>query len=238
MFQVFRLTCSFSFHGIPDVTIKIIVTSQEQPSWFAEGDAGDATYDIIVTVHGQFLVRPDVEQSACGIVTARRERVPVREEGDGVYVRFVAGEGLLAQALSDVPQFGGGVARPRHESSHVVRQRQRHHVAGVTQERGDLLAGFYVPEGARHVPAAGHYLIVVQETTTGQVTGVARQFPAHTHVTLSRLQTVNRAYVVQTAARHETTRRGVCARHHPRRSQRNRMNLANKNKTIIVQTKH
>lgn len=46
----------------------------------------------------------------------------------------MARERLLAEALADVPELGGGVAGPRDEGAHVVRQRQRHHVTRVAQE--------------------------------------------------------------------------------------------------------
>lgn len=57
-----------------------------------------------MAVHGQLLVGPDVEEPAGGVIRPRRESAPVREEGDRVDVRLVAGEGLLAHSLADVPQ--------------------------------------------------------------------------------------------------------------------------------------
>lgn len=70
----------------------------------------------------------------------------------------MAGERLLALAVPDVPQLGGRVARAGDEGATVRRQRQRHHVAGVAHEGGGLLAGFDVPQAARHVAGAGHDL--------------------------------------------------------------------------------
>jgi len=71
-----------------------------------------------------------------------------RSYTDGVDVRLVASEGLSAHSFSDVPQLGGGVARAGHKQPGVGRQGQAHDVAGVPGERGGLLAGLDVPEGA------------------------------------------------------------------------------------------
>lgn len=132
-----------------------------------------------MTVHCQLLIGPDVKQATCGVVAARRERVTVGEEGYGVYVRLVAREGLLADSFSYVPQFGGGVAGARHEGPHVVRQREGHDVARVTEERRDLLSGLDVPKGAAHVARAGHYLVVVEEAAAAEVARVAGQLPRY-----------------------------------------------------------
>lgn len=165
-------------------------------------------------------------------------------------VALVAGERLLALPVPDVPQLGGRIAGARHERPAVRRQRQRHHVAGVAHERGGLLAGFNVPQTARHVAGAGHnltirkiafnkycfvflsfffvnefHLIIVEEPTARQIAGVAGQLPGHAHITLARLQAVDRADIVESAARHIAAGRRIGARHHPRGAQRNRMDL-------------
>jgi hypothetical protein len=72
---------------------------------------------------------------------------PIPTHRDGVDVGLVAGECLLAHSLTDVPQFGRGVAGARDECAHVRRQGQRHHVAGVAREGGHLLPRLNVPEG-------------------------------------------------------------------------------------------
>lgn len=143
-----------------------------------------------MTIHGQFLVRPNIEQSTGGIIAASRKRKTIREKRHSIDIRLVSGERLLTNTLPDVPQFCGGITRPRHKRSHVVRQTQWHHVTGVAQERGHLLAGLNVPEGAAHVTRTGHDLIVVEETTTGQVTSVTGQFAAHTDIAFTCLQAV------------------------------------------------
>jgi len=51
-----------------------------------------------------------------------------------------------------------------------------------------------------HISGASDYLIVVKEAAARQVTVVSRQLTAHTDVTFTRLQTVDRADVVKAAA--------------------------------------
>ena len=58
----------------------------------------------------------------------------------------MAGEGLPAHAVPDVPQLGGRVAGPRHEGPEVGAQGQAHHVARVAREGGRLLARLDVPQ--------------------------------------------------------------------------------------------
>ena len=58
----------------------------------------------------------------------------------------MAGEGLPAHAVPDVPQLGGRIARPRHEGPEVGAQGQAHHVPRVAREDGRLLARLDVPQ--------------------------------------------------------------------------------------------
>lgn len=55
------------------------------------------------------------------------------------------GEGLPTDSLSNVPELGGGVTSPRHESAEVGRQGKGHYVAGVPGELRALLARLDVP---------------------------------------------------------------------------------------------
>jgi len=128
-----------------------VLTGKEEAARLAERDAGDAADDVVVRVHGQLLVGAQVEQAAGGVVGAGGEGQAVGEEGDGVDVRLVAGEGLAAQAVAHVPQLGRRVARAAHERARVGRQRQRHHVARVPRERRALLARLDVPQRAAHI---------------------------------------------------------------------------------------
>ena len=73
-------TCSLSPQCVPNVAVKVIISGQEEAATLAEGDARDATDDVIVAVHGQLLVRPDVKHPACGIVTSGGKCVTIGEK--------------------------------------------------------------------------------------------------------------------------------------------------------------
>lgn len=70
----------------------------------------------------------------------------------------------------------------------------------------------YIPG---HVTRTGHYLVVVQKSTTRKVASVARQFTANTYIAFTSLETIDRANVVQSAARNVGTRGSVRTGHHP-----------------------
>lgn len=68
---------------------------------------------------------------------------------------------------------------------------------------------------------ASTHLIVVEEATARQVASVAGQFAGHADVALAVLEAVDRADVVQAAARDEAAGRGIGTGHDPRGAQRN-----------------
>lgn len=68
-------------------------------------------------------------------------------------------------------------------------------------------------------------MIVVKETTAGEVSGVAGQFATHTHIAFTRLEAVDGADVVETAAGHKISRGRVGTGHDPAASQGNRVHL-------------
>ena len=135
-----------------------------------------------MTVHGEFLVSSDIEESAGGIVWARCEGISIGEESHGVDVTFVTWEGLAANALSYVPQLGWGITGPGDEGTHVWGEGEGHDIAGVASELSEVLARFDVPEGTGHVPWAGHYLSVIEKATATQIASVSGQFSAHLHI--------------------------------------------------------
>ena len=67
-----------------------------------------------------------------------------------------------------------------------------------------------------HISTTGHNLIVINETATAEVSGVAWQFPGHTDITFTGFQRINAANVVQTTTRYKVARWGISARHYPR----------------------
>ena len=78
--KVLKPTCSLCSQSIPDVTVEVIVTGQKKTTALAEGDTGDAADDVIVAVHGQLLVGPDVEHSAGRVIASRCKSISVREK--------------------------------------------------------------------------------------------------------------------------------------------------------------
>ena len=73
-------TCSVSLHGVPDVAVEVVVTSQQQAAGARESHGSDAADDVVVTVDAELLVRAQVEQPAGGVVRACGEGAPVGEE--------------------------------------------------------------------------------------------------------------------------------------------------------------
>ena len=78
--KMLKPTCSLCSQSIPDVTVEVIVTGQKKTTALAEGDTGDAADDVVVAVHRQLLVRPDVEHPARRVVASSRKRISIREK--------------------------------------------------------------------------------------------------------------------------------------------------------------
>lgn len=75
---------------------------------------------------------------------------------DGIDVRLVASEGLSAHSFSDVPELGRGIAGSRHKQPGVRRQRETHHITGVSGKCSCLLTGLNVPQStARNTENVG-----------------------------------------------------------------------------------
>lgn len=75
-----KLTGAFALHRVPYIAVEIVVTGEQESTALAECHACYTAYYVIVTVHGEFLIRSYVEESASCVVRARRECVSVREE--------------------------------------------------------------------------------------------------------------------------------------------------------------
>lgn len=72
--------CSLLLQRIPDVTVEVVVASEEQSAALGESYGGDAADDVVVGEHADLLVSTDVEQTTGRIVRARGESVTAREE--------------------------------------------------------------------------------------------------------------------------------------------------------------
>lgn len=74
------LTCPLPFEGVPHVAVEVVVAGEQQAPALGEGHGGDAADDVVVGVHHQLLVCPQVKQPARGVVRARGKRVAVGEK--------------------------------------------------------------------------------------------------------------------------------------------------------------
>jgi len=94
-----------------------------------------------------------------------------------------------------------------------------------------------------HISRACNYLIVVNESTAGQISVVSDELQGRPGITpLTGFQGVDGTHVVETPARDKAPRRGVRARHNPARAQRysvhlrtiQRTDTCNKNKISVL----
>ena len=124
-----KRTCSLCPHRVPDVAVEVIVSSQEQATRFRERDRRDAADDVVVRVHGQFLISSDVKQATCGVVRSSGKSIAVGEElqnhninisqlqidssriysayPNSVDIRFVTRERLPTHSVANIPQLQG-----------------------------------------------------------------------------------------------------------------------------------
>lgn len=73
---------SLTLKGIPDVASPVIVATKEKAARDGEGNGGDTTEDVVVSVGHELSVRTNIEQTAGGIIRARGESITVREESE------------------------------------------------------------------------------------------------------------------------------------------------------------
>lgn len=87
------LTCTVALHGIPDVAVEVVVASEQQPAAAREGNRGDATDDVVMGVHEELLIGPQVEEAARGVIRAGGEGIAVGEELQDTGPGWGEGEG-------------------------------------------------------------------------------------------------------------------------------------------------
>ena len=75
-----EITCTLCSDAIPDIAVEIVVTSQKKPTRFAEGYWSNTTNNIIMRVHCQLLVCPNIKQTNCSVIAASSECVTIRKE--------------------------------------------------------------------------------------------------------------------------------------------------------------
>jgi len=101
---------ALALKGVPNVAVEIVVTSEEVATADAESDRRDTTEDVLVGILHQLAISANVEQTARGIIGASTESHTVREERDGVDIRFMALEGLCALSGAKIPQLSSSIA--------------------------------------------------------------------------------------------------------------------------------
>jgi len=211
--------------NIPSDAVEVIVPCKDYSATGAERNGGDAGNEIVVGIHSELLVATEIEEAGGGVVGPGDEGVAGGKELDGVDVRVVANKGVRALACANVPDLGRGITRTADENVLVGIQRQRHDVALVALKCCYLCVRLDIPQYASLISRRRDYLFIIDETTAGEVAGVGVQLPLHSDWIVLRVEIINGAYIIKTTARHEVPCRGVGARHHPRASQRNRVNL-------------
>lgn len=109
-------TCSLRPERVPNVSVEVVIPREEETTRLAERHARDAADNVVVAVHAQLLVRPDVEHTTRGVITSGRKSVAIGKEHYRVYITFMSSEGLYAVRPADIPQLGRSVAGPGDES--------------------------------------------------------------------------------------------------------------------------
>jgi hypothetical protein len=83
-----------------------------------------------------------------------------------------------------------------------------------------------VPQHAGHITRAGDNLTVIDEPTAAEITRMCAQFASAPDIgSLSAMQIVDGAYVVETSTSDEISRWGISASHDPARSKWNGMDF-------------
>jgi len=216
-------------NGVPDQATEVVVPGKHVPPGLREINRCDPARDLVVAKLGDFAVGAQVENPARGIIGSRAECAAAREERDRVDVRLVAREGVRVISSPQIPHLGGCITGPRHKQVAVRRaSTQAHCVAFVALEGGDAFSLGHVPQHARGVSGARKDLGRVDEAAARQVSVVRRQLllRAARQASQSRFKAVDGAQVVQsTTCHHLALRRFKSTRHHPRRPQRNGIQL-------------
>ena len=170
----------------------------------------------IYLVGVEFPVGTDIEETASGVIGTGTEGVSVGEELNGVDIGFVTSKCLDSLTGTNIPEFGESIASTRDEDVLVGGvDADGHDIAKVVCEFGDLGAGFDIPQHTGHVTGRGQNAAIVDETTAGQVTGVARKLARDTGRALTRGKVVNGANVVETTASNIVPTGSVGAGHNP-----------------------
>lgn len=102
---------------VPHVTVVVVIPGKQVLAGLGEVHRGDTAQDFLVGVFADLGHRAGIEQAAGRVVRTRTEGFAVREELNGVDIRFMTSERQLgARTVTDIPQLRVGIAGARHES--------------------------------------------------------------------------------------------------------------------------
>lgn len=119
----------------------------------------------------ELSVSADVEEAAGSIVRSSTKGISVREELNGVDIRFVTREGLHSLARTNIPQLGERVASTGYKDVVVGGvDADAHHISEMVGKLGDLCPGLDIPQHTGHIARRGNDATVIDEATTRKVT--------------------------------------------------------------------
>ena len=100
------LTCSVSFECIPDITVEVVIPSEEEAATLGEGNRCNTTDNVVMGVGHELLVCAEVKQPACSIVRASGKGIAIGEELERKVKTYVSTKawdtGQLIQHLPSV----------------------------------------------------------------------------------------------------------------------------------------
>lgn len=73
-------THTLSAEHIPDVTVVVVMAREEKATRDREGDRGDTTENVVVSVNVHFPVGTKIKEAARRIIRASRKSITAREE--------------------------------------------------------------------------------------------------------------------------------------------------------------
>jgi hypothetical protein len=211
-----QATNSLTPKHVPDLALKVIVTSKEQSSTHGESHRGDTAKDRITRILHQLSVGTDIEEPAASIITSSSKGVSVREELDSVDVALVSGKGLNGLASSDIPELGERIAGTGNEDI-LIRwiYADGHDITKMVSEFSNLGASLDIPEHTGHIARGSEDAAIIYEATAGEVSRMAGELTSDTSRSITRRQIIHGTNVVETTTGNVVSTRSVCAGHDP-----------------------
>ena len=195
---------------VPLAVVAVVVAHKEELAGGGEGEGGDEGDHVVVDVHCDFVVGPQVVQAHAAVLAARGQGVAVGEEGEGVDVGLVPGEHALRAAGADVPHAHVKVAAAGGKDVRVA-DVHAGNVPAVADELAHGHAALRVPLDSAGVPGDGEHLVRRQEAAPGKEARV----PVQLDDLFAGAQPMDRADVVQAARGRQGAVLAEVAAHHP-----------------------